>query len=422
MPKGFVGVNVSRIVVSLLIACFVISCKEVPYSEPSEEVVIDSRPSELALPKIDIPSAAKDNQAPKILGMADGVQQKPYVQETKDYRQRFVDDKKQPHYEIEPVGDAVVLDFNRIPTIYRWYTHIDDEKTAPSYLFNVVDDDDVAKVRFAISYECRQLDSADREAVKNESGTYEIKIIQSKSDFDLTRDSEENARGKTHCLSIWASDQSGNASNLKIEFIWKLVMPALAIEVNAGRYKAHHRENDISWVGPPVWNLFRGREPITLKKDLVVAHAIIANPFSLPLSVNVQLKKSLALKLNGRQYQIPEGTLDIKYFAYDLSNNEVGEEKTKSIDAFVVNGHEAVVAEFVLAEAFPISDVRNPDDKFWQTFSLELGFAKLGKSNPMVDGLNIVIRDPGISNLSREFPAAWGDDHHIRRRAAPRQG
>ena len=113
-----------------------------------------------------------------------------------------------------------------------------------------------------------------------------------------------------------------------------------------------------------------------LEKGLVIAHAIIANSFSSTLSANIQLKKSLTLKLNGRQYQIPEGALDIKYFAYDIDKNEVGEAKTKNVDAFIVNGHETVVARFVLAEAFLIGDVRNPDDKFWQTFSLQLFLRK----------------------------------------------
>lgn len=37
---------------------------------------------------------------------------------------------------------------------------------------------------------------AAKEALKKEDGTYEIKIMQNVADFDLSHDSEENARGK----------------------------------------------------------------------------------------------------------------------------------------------------------------------------------------------------------------------------------
>ena len=55
-------------------------------------------------------------------------------------------------------------------------------------------------------------------------------------------------------------------------------------------HTAHAREDDISWVGPPVWKLFRNRSPIALKKDLVIGHVIMSNPFPSPILRNWSLK------------------------------------------------------------------------------------------------------------------------------------
>lgn len=105
---------------------------------------------------------------------------------------------------------------------------INDEATAPSYLIQVSDIN--ARVKYSLSYECKSVEHADTEATRQVDGIYEIKITQSAADFDLSRDSEEYARGKSYCLSIWAIDQAGNTSSHQVEFIWKVIMPPVALD------------------------------------------------------------------------------------------------------------------------------------------------------------------------------------------------
>jgi hypothetical protein len=236
----------------------------------------------------------------------------------------------------------------------------------------------------------------------------------------LSHDSEENTRGKSYCLSIWAADRAGNLSNHKVEFIWKVIVPPLSLDMNVERYKASRREDDLSWIGPPVWELFRNHNPIALKKDLVIGHVIMSNPFSSSLSSRLELKKGMELKLNRQLYQIPENIIDIKYFAYDLDKNEVGEEMSLNDDSVMLKAHKAMIAKFILAKELPITGVKNPDDVFWRSFSLEIGFVKAGNDRPVVDGLTLITRDSGTGTLSSEFVVPWGSEHAVRRRVASR--
>lgn len=80
-----------------------IGCKDMPYQEPILASVIDQ-------------------QAPQILGVIDGIAQKPYRQETANYRQKLLDPENNLRYEIDPIDEPVGLDFSQTPNIYRWKT------------------------------------------------------------------------------------------------------------------------------------------------------------------------------------------------------------------------------------------------------------------------------------------------------------
>lgn len=356
-----------------------------------------------------------DNEPPTILGALDGVTQDSYIQETVNFRQRIVDTETTPHYVIEPVGEATPLDWEARPVIHRWHARVNDEATAPRYVFKAMDDNSLKQVRYGIDTTCVDADNASKITVA-ENDHYEIRFIQSAANVDLTMPWQKL------CLSIWAFDEAGNIASHVVEFSWKPVASPLALDMNAARYKAHHREDDISWVGPPVWKLFRGNDPIALKKDLVIGHLIIANLFPTPASIKLKLDKSLMLKIGANGYTVDSRIVDIKYYAYDLAVNEIGVEKTLSDGTAIINGSETIVAKFILAKELPLLNIRHPDDNFWQRFSLELGFSKSGSANPFVDGLSVIIRDPGVGTILNEQAVPWGDNHDIRRRIAPRQG
>ena len=172
--------NVGIAIVSTLL---LMACKDVPYQEKEPVLNLDENkvnnvlssnyvekplpPIEVAEPEISIvdnessrkksgrgdkgkpvdvvdeklpePEALIDSTAPKIIGANEGVLQSTYLQ------QKFIEDGKDSRYEIEPSGEPAVLDFANIPTISRWITHIDDEKTAPAYLFEV-DEEALVKI------------------------------------------------------------------------------------------------------------------------------------------------------------------------------------------------------------------------------------------------------------------------------------
>jgi hypothetical protein len=153
---------------------------------------------------------------------------------------------------------------------------------------------------------------------------------------------------------------------------------------------------------------------------LAFGHVILSNPFLSPISSNLVLKKGLELKIKQRQYQIPEKAIDIKYFVYDLLRNEVSEEKTLNDGSVIINGNETMIAKFILVKEIPIRGIEDPDDRFWQSFSMEVGFIKTGNSKPMADGLSMITRDVGTGSLSNEYAIQWGSEHHVRRRSAPR--
>lgn len=353
-----------------------------------------------------------DKQSPKILGALDGVSQNPYAQETINYRQRLTDAEGNARYIIEPAAKALVINWEKTPTIYRWLARLDDWSTAPGYTIRVSDDKKLKEVRYKISAKCASLEESDKNATSQDD-RYNIRFTQSSTDFNLVHQSEK------YCLSIWAIDQAGNTNNHRVEFFWQTVASPVSLDVNAARYLAHAREDDVSWVGPPVWKLFRNKSPIALKKDLVIGHVIMANPFPSSISTKLLLNKPLELMISQRQYLISSKNVDIKYFSYNLNKNQVGAEKTLNDGSAIIDGNETIVAKFILTKELPIGGVENPNDRFWQTFSLRLGFAKAGNDRPIVDGLRVITRDTGTGALSSEFAVPWGNDHNVRRRSAP---
>ena len=104
-----------------------------------------------------------------------------------------------------------------------------------------------------------------------------------------------------------------------------------------------------------------------------------------------------------------------QYFSYDLVKNEAGEKKSVSDGFVVIEDNETIVAKFILANKFQITNIRNPKDRFWRTFSLELDFRRTGTDNPAVDGLILTTRDVSTDS-SMEFLVPWGNDHDVRRR------
>jgi len=173
-------------------------------------VVADFHGNERTFPRRNI---RIDNQPPTILGALDGVPQSIYTQETINYRQRFLDENKNPRYVIEPIGEGSALNWQKAPAIYRWLARLDDFGTAPGYAIRASDDNKLKEVRYRIAPKCASLAESDRIA-KSQNDLYDIRFTDSAAGFNLTRNSE------IYCLSIWAIDQAGNTSNHRVEFIW----------------------------------------------------------------------------------------------------------------------------------------------------------------------------------------------------------
>jgi hypothetical protein len=87
----------------------------------------------------------------------------------------------------------------------------------------------------------------------------------------------------------------------------------------------------------------------------------------------------------------------------------------------VIEGNETLIAQFVLERDFPLTGVRHPKRSFWRSFSLEVGFSKSGRSDPIVDGLSLITRNSVDGLLLNEFVVPWGNDHEVRKKSAPRE-
>lgn len=374
-------------------------------------VVTDIYGNETVLPTKNI---IIDHQPPKILGAIDGIPQRPYAEETINYLQKLVKTDNSYRYLIEPAAKATAINWQKVPTIYRWFARLDDLNTAPSYSVRVSDDNKLKEVRYKIAPKCSLLDESDLIA-KDEGDIYDIRFTQSSMRYALTQNAER------YCLSIWAIDQAGNASNNQVEFLWQVIAPPLSVDMNAARYRASNREDDISWIGPPVWTLFRRhKNPIELKKDVVVGHAILSNSFPAPLAALLKLNKPIVTTINKYEYQMFADFIDIKYYSYDLLKDEIGAEITLNDGSAIINAGEAILAKFILVKDMPLRFSKDIDSRFWEAFALEVGFAKTGRDRAMVGGLTLVTRDPNLGILINEFPVPWGAKHVLRRRTASR--
>ena len=154
--------------------------------------------------------------------------------------------------------------------------------------------------------ECVSLEKASRDAPKNRDGIYEVHITQQKYLGRGPSREYECSPGR---------------------IFWHVVMPPVSMDVNTSSYQAHHRVNDISWIGQPPQKLFQGTNPVALKSNLALGHVILANPFSSSISTKLNLTKALNLKIRDQSYPVHQNFLAIKYFSYNLLKDEVGEEK-----------------------------------------------------------------------------------------------
>lgn len=155
------------------------------------------------------------------------------------------------------------------------------------------------------------------------------------------------------------------------------------------------------------------RNPIELKKNVVIGHAILSNPFTAPLAAALKLKKPMELTINKYQVSIHVEVIDVKYYSYDVLKDEP--ERTLTDGFAIINGNETVLAKFRLAKDMPLQGFENIDLRFWRYFSLKIGFTKIGNDQPMVDNLLLITREPNLGKLSNESPVPWGYRHVLKK-------
>jgi hypothetical protein len=178
--------------------------------------------------------------------------------------------------------------------------------------------------------------------------------------------------------------------------------------------------DDISAAGVLIYDLFKRRGQVKLKRDLVLGHAILSNPFSKPLIARLDFKGDLDLSISFREYAIPSSFINIEYYSYDLKNDKAGRVKDVIAGQILLQGNETVVAKFRLNDFFTLKGLINPGSDFWQKLSVGAGFEKIDRDRPMVQGLKLVVRDAYRKELSTSYPVAWSDDHKNRFRRTAR--
>jgi hypothetical protein len=390
--------------------------KDLPAGEYAFDLLVkDIYGNEKKLPSRNV---TIDSQAPTILGALDGVPQTPYLQETVNYRQRYIDEPGRPHYVIEPLGEAVPVNWQRAPKIHRWLTRLNDWQTAPSYTIRATDDNNLKEVRYKLNFKCSNLVDADKKAPQQDD-RFNIWLTQSTASFDLARDSEVDGHTQKYCLSIWAIDQAGNASNHNVEFIWKVIAPPVSIEMNAHEYRAHLREDDVLSRGRSIPELFRKNAPVELKNNIVIGHGILFNPHSEPVSAKLNLTRPMELSLHAAKYPIGAQAIDIRYFAYDMVKRHVGPERTLQDQTVIMNANEAILAKFVLTKNAVLEGMTSLTSEEWNKLRIAIDFVKTGVERPMVDGLRLITRDSSVGDVVNEFLVSWGDSHDVRRRSPP---
>lgn len=383
-----------------------------------ETSITDIYGNEKLLPKRTV---TIDTQAPSILGAVDGVPQWPYLQETIHYSQRLIDEPGNPHYVVEPTGQALPISWQRPPKIHRWLTRINDSQSAPRYSIRATDDNKLKEVRYRLHYKCSSLEDTTKYA-QQEDDKFTIYFTQSSASFDLGRDSELDGHKQNYCLSIWALDEAGNATNHNVEFIWKVIAPPLAVEMNPSRYRAHLREDDLGYVNKHVRYFFQETSPMVFKKRVVLGHSVLFNSHNEQLRASLVPNKGLLLKIPQGNFDIPSRMINVRYFAYDMNKDAVGPEKAVSDRSIVINPNEAILATFMLAENLKLPDTSFPSEEDWKKFRLEVGFLKEHSESPTVDGINVVTKDLHVGDVSNSYKIPYGEEHYPRRRSAPRVG
>ena len=158
-----------------------------------------------------------------------------------------------------------------------------------------------------------------------------------------------------------------------------------------------------------------------LKKNLVIGHALLINPYSMPISSILMLKKPMYFKLNHMHNIIPQNLVTIKYYAYDLEKDKIGNNITQGDGSVIIKSKEAVLAKIILMQDFELSPFKKESD-FWQTARIEVGFSKIGIEKPSVDGLMLSMMDASTGKVLNEFSVPWGDNHLVRKRTSSRFG
>ncbi len=383
-----------------------------------ETLITDIYGNEKTLPKRTV---TIDKQSPTIYGAVDGVPQWPYLQESIHYRQRFVDEPQNPHYVVEPVGQALPISWQRPPKIHRWLTRIGDQQSAPRYSIRATDDNKLKAVRYRIHYKCSSLEDTTKDA-QQQDDRFTIYFTQSSASFDLGRDSELDGHTQNYCLSIWAIDDAGNATNHNVEFIWKVVSPPLAIQMNPSRYRTHNREDDLSYVNKHVRYYFQETSPLVFKKDVVVGHSFLFNPHNEQLRASFALNKGLYLKIPEGNFDIPSRIINVRYFAYDMNKDAIGPERAVSDQSIIINPNEVILATFILAENLKLPNTHFPSEQEWKKFRLEVGFVKNHSESPTIDGISLTTKDLHTGEVTNSYKIPWEEGIYPRKRSSPRVG
>lgn len=196
-------------------------------------------------------------------------------------------------------------------------------------------------------------------------------------------------------------------------------MPPVSLAVNSNRYRTHRKPDDITAVYTDMNTLFKVDGELKLKKDLVVAHAILSNPFLEPVSAVLQLTQPIEIMFNNKLFDVDSKHIRIKYFAYDLKKDAIGVKKELLDEALFLSPQETVVAQFVLSEDFPLNGVDMSYKHFWQSMSLKAGFKKGGPQASEINGLTLVMSEAYLKENSTIYNALWSDEYKVRRRSSP---
>ena len=226
-----------------------------------------------------------DTEAPQIEGASLGVPQLNYVSETS----RYVAEKNI----IVPEGEPQQLwsSSKDNPTIKRWGNRIDDESSAPSYSFRVEDNLEIKEVRYGIGTRCADLENANNLADLTD-GYGTAKLLGRNFSENIS-----NLRNRPMCLSIWAVDKAGNASNHKKKFSWSTLAPPIGLRLNPQEI-AYFDDNDFGADDSEMQNLLVVKNGVAkLRKKTVVSHLLLSNVYDHDIEFVILPKSKLSLEL-----------------------------------------------------------------------------------------------------------------------------